>query len=53
MWESFDSHERAVVFYIAAWSVVVALLAARRSDRERFKREVVEELAGDGRGGTR
>lgn len=48
-WESFNSQERILVMYAAAWLLIMLVSTLVQRSREQMKREIREELAGDGR----
>lgn len=47
-WLSLDQRERVMIGYAAAWVALVVFAGARRRDRDRLKRELLEELVAGG-----
>ena len=44
LWESLDSRERMMVIYAGVWVMVLGLLSLQRRSRERFRRELLDEV---------
>lgn len=44
LWESLDSRERMMLLYAGAWCLLMFALTMQRRSRERFRRNLLDEM---------